>query len=114
MPFDSAGFIRTVQQEADLELLREARARVAKRWIQDQYSVATREGWAYCMVGAVGPGFDAATTATRLLLPHLPHEPGRRFDSVEAWNDTLGRTKEEVLAVYDKAIAVIEETSHAV
>lgn len=69
------------------------------------------EAVGYCMRGALRRAYpidDLATPAYAL----LKEVTGvGRFGFVSTWNDELGRTKEEVLAAFEKAIALAEERS---
>lgn len=119
MPFDAGDFatfrVRTKEQEAKLKRLRKGRARIARGWCQDVYSEvrADHKAMSYCMIGALihGNSLDGEGDAEILLLPFLPADtPAPYKDSVSLWNDTSDRTQEEVLAVFDRAIAAFEGT----
>lgn len=47
-------------------------------------------------------------------VPLLPNElvPLSIWESIARWNDQPGRTKEEVIALYDQAINMLKEDNH--
>ena len=55
---------------------------------------------AWCMLGATGTHSDASSSADLMLAQVVPG------NEVTAWNDAPGRTQKEVLALFDKAIAL--------
>jgi hypothetical protein len=79
---------------------------VSSGWIRGTFK--RNEG--YCLTGAISysvVGLDrepfwAATRAIRAFLPGHDAEDAR---GIHSWNDRGSRTKEEVLAVIDQAIA---------
>lgn len=97
------------------ELLTEARALIAQGWTQhytardaagDPVPTNKQEACSFCAVGAlmaVGrpQDFEASLHAAAVLLAALP-EP---FTSIVDFNDAKGRTQDEVLALFDLAIA---------
>ena len=98
---------------ATLTQLREARALLAKGWTQDAYardingeciySGAEENIVSYCIVGAL-QHIEAKNLAYGTLRKCLPF--GSR--GLLWWNDTIGRTQDEVLELFDKAIAKLE------
>lgn len=77
-------------------------------WVQGDAAVFAVENTSCCAATALGPlGYDdygEISTACRFFERTL----GLAEGSIAAWNDEPGRTLEEVLAAYDKAIAVAE------
>lgn len=98
------------QTEGDpvLERLRLGRERVAKGWCQGAFS----DGERVCAVGAIiygGPsGQDTVVGEAWQVLDGAAFAIGAR--GVMTHNDTPGRTQEEVVALFDKAIALRLET----
>ena len=96
-----------------LTQLREARALLAKGWTQDAfardingeciYSGAEENIVSYCIMGAL-QHIEAKDPAYETLRKCLPF--GNR--GLLWWNDTIGRTQDEVLGLFDKAIAKLE------
>lgn len=81
-------------------------------WLQGEYGVPTT---AQCSVGHLRTSFDWRSSITNerlycdakhILSTNLPKE---YENEVVAWNDTPGRTREEVLAVFKKARASLDE-----
>ncbi len=87
MPFDGTQLSPTTQA------LIEGRRRIEAGWCQK--TMRTREG--VCAVAAVSHCPDAVTTTLQKAL-------GRW--NIAAWNDEPDRTKQDVLALYDRAIAI--------
>lgn len=92
------------------EILIAAKANIEKGWCQgvpaiDAYGNPVLPGaesaCAFCILGALrrAGGFTGAVDARNAIAELVPH------GLVANWNDTAGRTKEEVLALFDKAIA---------
>lgn len=104
----------TEKQIAVIDLLSKARAVVQAGWVQGSYYEAGN----YCAVGALGRaahmtgiGFSSDPlyirgTARRVLSKVVdPKSYNKRPHSVITnWNDTRGRTKEQILAGFDRAI----------
>jgi hypothetical protein len=86
MPFDGTHLSPVTQA------LIAGRRRIETGWCQG--AMRTRDG--VCAVGAVSFNEDALRILQRAL--------GR--DGVPSWNDTPTRTKHDVLALYDRAIAL--------
>lgn len=89
---------------------------VNEGWIKD--ALHTDEG--YCLVGAVRPSgyldrqlaFDLLNQVIKEQYPgeHVLYTVAGKSDvSFGGWNDDKSRTKDEVLAVLDKAILLAEE-----
>lgn len=97
--------------------LREARALIERGWTQGNY---VEEG-CYCALGAIGmavvgnptaPSFMCGYPAISGVVRALGLPLGLRTSSgVADWNDAPDRTQAEVLAVFDKAIALAEQES---
>jgi hypothetical protein len=94
------------------EVLAAGRERLERNgWIQGNLS--TRQG--YCMIGALPPRpFAAARALVDKIVEMWPDAYPNGiscsvFNQVAEFNDEPGRTKEEVLAVFDKAILSAQE-----
>lgn len=94
-----------------VEILRRARERIARGWCQHVNARAAdgREvepsdrAVEWCAVGAVWRDVDALLAVERVLQL-------RGFsDALWVWNDQPGRTQAEVLALFDEAIADLEQ-----
>jgi hypothetical protein len=95
------------------DVLITARARCEKGWCQKAAAVdaegnrvdtVSDEAVAWCMLGGmVECDYDTWDPARNLLMEFLDGQ------YISQFNDTPGRTKEEVLAIFDKAIAAAEE-----
>lgn len=99
MPFDLSPAISTPVANA----LRKARDYLSDpaHWCQGHYS----RGDAYCVVGSLKlrePHFWAHNKATSIFREVVG-------SSLEDWNDAPGRTHAEVLAAFDRAIALAEQ-----
>lgn len=92
-----------------LPVLREARKRVAAGWSQyvgardrngRAVNVDSPDACEFCITGALAVSGDRGSAGglLRRLLGMQPHK----------WNDTKGRTHEEVLNLFDEAISVCE------
>ncbi|SRR6266550_3987434 len=102
MPFDGTQLSRTTLA------LMEGRRRIEAGWCQRHLRI----GDSFCAVGAVRSNyihaFDILQEALgfgRLVTPDVhwnKDSPGR----LAHWNDAPGRTKDDVLALYDRAIAI--------
>ncbi len=99
MPFDGSNL-----SEVKLLLIR-ARERIEKKgWCQGAF----HRGSASCMMGALGYTRKRGCPSG---LHYMAGEQLRSFvggDLVPHWNDRPGRTKAEVLEVFDKAIASVD------
>ena len=107
-----------------VEILKQARTYVAESWTHGFYAktstghyvspLGASYGTSCCVVGALmraakihseGEGIevelDKFYQCHKLLSIHLPME----YSSLVRWNDVLGRSQEEAVALYDKAIA---------
>lgn len=103
------------------QTLRRAKARIEKgRWIQGDY-VDKRDGvMCYCAMGAIQRSttdFSKQNLAARVLAETLVEDPafrrfktGHAYDSstVVEFNDRRGRTRDQVLKAFDRAIARLE------
>ena len=105
-----------------IEALKTARELISQGWTQGQYVRRDAITPAYCVIGPLGPaigGFpgDGAN-------PYAPDsgKPIRAYlrahglelcnvKSLYIWNDHPDRTKEDVLDLYDRAIALCETES---
>lgn len=96
------------------ETLRKAKDLIEQGWIQNRFEepkykktffgLLTRlDGKSYCMLGAINAvAFGSLRSRTEYFLREAV-----TYDII-GWNDTTGRTKEQVLAAFDKAIAFAE------
>lgn len=85
------------------ELLKDARDLIEKHgWVQ--YKMGSR-GEGYCVVGAI-----VAVTSSNQEAVMTFEALGRAADeySVAQWNDIPGRTREQVLGLFDKALGALE------
>jgi len=91
--------------------LRAARTLVERGWVQGDYS----RGPCVCTLGALNAAFgDDPNTDTRSnkwfdakkLLESVVETP-----FLDVWNDEPGRTQGEVLAAFDKAIELAEQSA---
>jgi hypothetical protein len=96
--------------------LREARALIQKGWTQhtcarnergERVSPDSDEATCWCMAGAVLRTSDNCADE-QLLMRALATVTGSREGYVADFNDKKGRTQAEVLAAFDKAIALAE------
>ncbi len=97
MPFDGTNLDESTQ------LLIEGRERVERGWCQGKM-----RGWGkVCAMGAIWPMNRIITeTAYEGAYARLHRAVGGRPEwGVPQWNDVPGRTQDEVLAAFDKAIA---------
>ena len=110
-----------------LLILKEARALVEKGWTQNaearnkrgaECSKLDRHACAWCITGAMD-----AVSYKRFTLASLDWQEAVRairiainrdveYTFLSDWNDAPGRKKEEVLAVFDKAIESLEPNTH--
>ena len=104
--------------------------KVVKETLQRTREIIDEQGWiqgayqhrsaGYCVLGALG---KASWQQMALMIPakdliwdtieeQYPRDPTkmRGYVGVAGWNDSPGRTKDEVLAVLDKTILKLEET----
>lgn len=112
--------------------LRTGRAMIAQGWTQKMWAAAKdpcglqREGirdaytqiarlrpseFCYCATGplVVMNASDESYMALEAALPVTPDSTLRGpMRDVQIWNDKPGRTKDEVLALYDRAIAAVQ------
>ncbi len=97
MPFDGT------KLDAVTQRLIRGRERIANGWCQASYGADGR----YCMHGAIGGDFQLGEyeAARERLAAALPPEAQGGAVPAMVWNDEPGRTVEEVLAVFDRAIA---------
>jgi len=97
-------------------ILINARNRLEKGWCQGHFELVSEDGNSveYCIYGAVNSAssimdtndqaIDIANKAVKTIQFILNEE------EIDKWNDTPGRTKEEVLEMMDKAI--VRSMSH--
>lgn len=111
--------------------LKKARAFVANGWVQGDYVAKVGRTNCFCAIGAVARAqssnaqevnkgiYDVNSThpAVKYLLKALSRKTHRKkvdyptTGSITDWNDTKGRTKEQVLDLFDRAIALAEKDS---
>lgn len=109
-----------------LEELMEARALIAKGWVQGTMATQTGSPWdglrftAYCMLGALEKAhggivayrkmdqshYEPVVHALAAGLPADFYGVGNPPGFIVTFNDSTGRTQQEVLAVFDRAIAI--------
>lgn len=92
------------------EVLTNARALVAQGWTQGDW----RDGSCYCAAGALrsvtrGMLGDAWVEAVAALKAAIGRHRFCGDREIIGWNDTPGRTQEEVIAAFDRAIAALKE-----
>jgi hypothetical protein len=102
-----------------VEILERARDRVAKGWCQGRFGDHER----CCALGAlrIGAGavspedwpddFEGESKARRLVRKVVFGTPGEA--GLPHWNDTEGRTQQEVIAAFDAAIALAKKEEGA-
>jgi|SRR5690242_12698165 hypothetical protein len=96
MPFDGSN--RTIS--ALTRLLADGRQHLDQGWCQHR----TRQRGSACMVGSLGiSNYEEFIAAERLLLKAIV-ALGHTQSSIAQFNDAPGRTKQQVLEVYDRAI----------
>lgn len=102
MPFDGTNL------GAVTRVLIEGRRRVAESWCQ-----GTWRGWSvsggHCAVFAISRQNAGETTPVALAALARAVYGSNDPQGIVPWNDAPGRTKEEVLAAYDRAIAAAME-----
>lgn len=95
--------------KSTVEYLREARdILIEEGWTQGAY--VTPRG--YCAVGAcshVSPARYASPITTSIIMPLWEALAAEGIDYIFEWNDAPGRTKEEVIDLFDRAIANVLE-----
>ena len=97
-----------------VEVLKRARELVANGWTRKTIArdangrfvtVLSREATSFCVVGGLMRAqSEMGGFITRNLRRVLEIAADIEYRDIADWNDEPGRTKEEVLAVYDKAI----------
>ena len=98
MPFDGTDY-QVVSPVA--HMLIDGRERVQNGWSQR----VMRQRGSVCMIGSLTiTDYEVFAVAEQFILDAI-HELGYACSSVVAFNDDLCRTKQEVLEVYDTAIA---------
>lgn len=109
------------------ELLQRARLSVMDGWCQGSYYEDANgnpcgrvHAARHCAMGAliqasVGYGDTFAThsfsRAARMLQDQVTRLEGNGLVNVQQWNDEPGRTKQEVVELYNKALAACEDES---
>lgn len=92
-----------------VEVLKLAREKVAGGWCKGHYVKTNPDGKdAYCVAGAISRSGVAGKTGHAYEIFSQAIGSGL---SLSAWNDAPNRTKEEVLAAFDKAILLAEAES---
>lgn len=95
MPFDGT------KLDDVTKLLIEGRERIEQGWCQHK----TRERGAVCVIGALHDGRSGVDEPYYAAMRRLGRAVGLAWSLLPLWNDAPGRTKDEVLAAFDKAIA---------
>lgn len=91
------------------KLLKRARARVARGWCKGESRKRIRGRVHHCAFGAIfydspkSPNYKACHIARE----HMAVGVGIAPNELGAWNDDPKRTKRQVLAAFDKAIASV-------
>lgn len=88
-----------------VEVLKAARGRIEKGWCQGIGRIVNDNGIAiaWCAVGATAQGQEDLGADADLYL-----ECVIGTHAITSWNDAPGRTQAEVIAAFDKAIALAE------
>ena len=108
MPFDASPI---ANPDPVLVCLKNARARVAHAWCQNQPIKGGGTAPAYCAHAAIA--WNHPVDVSNATLQFFRVIIGR--DQIPHWNDKKGRTQASVVAAFDRAIAVKEkELSDAV
>ncbi len=103
MPFDQVNFtMPAVETDELLNTLLKGRARIVGGWCKGAYNAG---GDAYCMHGAVAGDERLYERARDFLAEHLPSSVERFCLPCMRFNDAPDTTKEDVVAVFDRAIA---------
>jgi hypothetical protein len=91
----------SIEADQVLILLKEGKARIKQGWCQGKIFDSNGN---FCMVGAVTSSRNSGETfmACLNIMDHVIFPS----TSLGEWNDHPGRTKKEVLAVFDQAIAL--------
>jgi hypothetical protein len=98
MPFDGTNY---ETPSPVTQMLIDGRQRVQNGWSQ---RIMRRRG-AVCMIGSLTiTDYEVFVIADKVILEAI-HELGYFYPSVVAFNDDPWRTKEQILEVYDVAIA---------
>ena len=97
MPFDGSKYVTA---SPVTQMLMEARQQVEQGWCQH----SMRQRGSVCMIGALDiDDYSQFINAEAMLLQAI-RSLGHSHASVAAFNDDLGRTKNQVLKVYERAI----------
>jgi hypothetical protein len=97
MPFDGS---KPLISSPVTRMLVEARQQLAQGWCQHR----TRQRGSACMIGSLTvTDYEVFVEAERLLLEAI-RELGHPQTSVAAFNDAPGRTQQQVMDVYDRAV----------
>lgn len=113
------------EHETALMTLERAKKHIERGWCQKAYAVDAHgaptlnhfpEARCWCAVGALRRacsefGLDAldSTPAIKQLAQHIESEEVSDTDAVLEWNDVEGRTQQEVLDLFDRAIQRLKE-----
>src|SRR5215475_7417025 len=111
MPFDSANY-----ESEEMQLLLRGRRRIENGWLQNKLSARVGHKTFFCMMGSImcdDYGVETHNTAAISNVMHYLSDivgkltnkySGYTRRIVPAYNDAPGRTKEDVLFVFDTAI----------
>ena len=94
------------EKETVSRLLQKGRARIAAGWTQGMATRRVGDKIHYCAVGALPAKREIVAVrkaAYECLLKALP--PG--YANITTYNDEWGRRKEEILALYDRALTEV-------
>jgi hypothetical protein len=103
-------------QDWIVQKLTEARALIAQGWCQGDYYEDSDCGTKYCAVGAIRAAAEDQSYFYCLdyLGQTLAFMIGSGRYNVPNWNDAPGRTQQEVLALYDRAIDLAKSVNPSV
>lgn len=92
-----------------VDILRSARALIERQWCQgNDKASAANHAYGHCVVSALAysdPWYQVARDALQTAIG------ADSWLHVVAWNDAPERTKEDVLAAYDRAISAAKEAA---
>ncbi len=100
-----------LEKMKQVAILKKARAKIEKGWCQDYLATTdkgtpvsekSRRAAKWCVLGAVGAVTKSSREAFRC--QQLLREVAG-VDFLSTWNNAPGRTQEQVIRLYDKAIA---------
>lgn len=84
-------------------LLQEARALIERGWCQGEFQIEEQ----YCVIGAIETAREKYSARTGITAQKVLWLHSGGGCSLPNWNDQPGRTKEEVLALFDRALTEV-------